>query len=232
MRLAATILDVHRGQVVGEAEFRGPVNRVDRLADSLTVRVLQELGQTRQIGTANSYGLSARSLGALRAFLQAEQFFRRAEWDSARVSYERALVLDSAFALASWRLGTVYWWSWPKTNDSLHRMYALRAGALNRGLSPRDSLLVLCDSITVTLDESELLDSAARENLPRLLSTAEALVRRYPTDPDAWYVLGEARFHFEAGLGVSDQRVLAAFEQVIALDSAYAPAYDHAIGTW
>lgn len=149
-----------------------------------------------------------------------------AEWDSARVSYERALVLDSAFALASWRLGTVYWWSWPKTNDSLHRMYALRAGALNRGLSPRDSLLVLCDSITVTLDESELLDSAARENLPRLLSTAEALVRRYPTDPDAWYVLGEARFHFEAGLGVSDQRVLAAFEQVIALDSAYAPAYD------
>ena len=44
--------------------------------------------------------------------------------------------------------------------DSVGRSYALHAGRLNRGLAPRDSLLVAADSLFAALSarESELTD--------------------------------------------------------------------------
>ena len=41
--------------------------------------------------------------------------------------------------------------------------------------------------------------------------------------------LGEARVHFGPGLGVNDVVTLETFEKAIELDSAYAPAYIHAV---
>jgi hypothetical protein len=224
VRLTASVLDVERGQEVGELELRGPVDRVDQLADSLALSVLRELGRTRPIGAARSSGLGARSLPALKAFLRGESHFRRAEWDSARVLYERVIALDSAFALAYWRLGTVAWWQ-GDVGDSLHQMYALKAGALNHGLPPRESLLIACESLQ-TMVNASIRDSTAREQLRRLYKSTELVTRQYPSDPEAWVALAEARVH---GLGVSDSMKHAAIRQAIELDSAYAPAYAHAI---
>ncbi len=229
VRLTASVLDVSQSEVVGEAELRGTADRMDQLADSLTVRVLRELGATRPIGAARSGGLGSRSLAALRAFLRGEQFFRRTEWDSARVSYERAIGLDTAFALAYWRLGTIRGWQFSAL-DSLGHAYSQRAAALNRGLPPRESLLLACDSLMSALPAAGALpDSAGRETLRRLFSVAERVTAQYPTDPEAWVALGEARFHFGFGLGVSDAMKLEAFGRAIQLDSAYAPAYIHPI---
>ncbi len=105
VRLTASVLDVGRNEVVGEAELHGSAGRMDLLADSLTVRVLRELGRTRPIAASRSSGIGSRSLPALRSFLHGEQFFRRAQWDSAETSYQRAVALDSTFAVAYWRLG-------------------------------------------------------------------------------------------------------------------------------
>jgi serine/threonine-protein kinase len=228
VRLTARMLDVARGEVISETDIRGTAARLDQLADSLTVSVLRDLAQTREIGAARSSGIGSRSLPALRAFLRGEQFFRRTEWDSARTSYERAIALDSAFALAYWRLGSTRGWQFG-VGDSLALELSRHAGVLNQGLPPRESLLIAFDSLMSTISEMGLPDSATRQDLRRLFRTSERATKRYPNDPESWVALGEARYHYGEGLGVSDEMKLAAFGHAIALDSSYAPAYIHAV---
>jgi hypothetical protein len=73
---------------LAEIELRDAANRMDRLADSLTVRLLRELGRTRRIEVFRTTSLGSASLPALKAFLRGEQWFRRASWDSALASYD------------------------------------------------------------------------------------------------------------------------------------------------
>src|SRR5437667_1098719 len=63
----------------------------------------------------------------------------------------------------------------------------------------------------------------------RTFAILEEAARRYPEDPEIWYQIGEIRFHagFVAGHTWTDAR--AAFDQAIALDSAFAPAYIHPV---
>ena len=229
VRLTASVLDVVHDEMVSETELRGTAEGIDELVDTLTVRVLRDLAQIRPIGAARSSGVGSRSLPALRSFLRGEQFFRRTEWDSARTSYERAITLDSAFALAYWRLGTVRGWQF-SSGDTLGHLYSERAAALNRGLPPRESLLIVCDSLMSVINLGQLPDSGARANVRRLFTTADRVTTRYPNDPEAWVALGEARYHIGPGFGVSDAMKLEAFDRAVTLDSSYAPAYLHAVG--
>lgn len=48
VRLTASVLDAQSGAALGEIELRDRSDRMDRLADSLTVAVLRELGQDRK----------------------------------------------------------------------------------------------------------------------------------------------------------------------------------------
>src|SRR5207302_3251540 len=61
VRLAATLLDVARNRPFGETELRDGAGHVDRLADSLTVALLRELGRTRPIGVVRLTGLGSTS---------------------------------------------------------------------------------------------------------------------------------------------------------------------------
>jgi serine/threonine-protein kinase len=225
-RLTVTALDVLEERPLAEIELRDAANRMDRMADSLTVRLLRELGRTRGIEAFRSASLGSTSLPALKAFLQGEQWFRRAGWDSAVASYERAIALDSTFPLALRRLSQV--WGWQRTAfDSTGNALALRAGALNHGLAPRDSLLVTADSLFSSLYSTvPRLDWA---EIRRLHAVARELTQRYPDDFESWYVMGEAHYHFGSGVGSTPRQALAAFDRAIASDSSFAPAYIHPI---
>ena len=186
VRLRATLLDVGRGSTLAEWELRDVADRVDRLTDSLTVRMLQELGRTRPIGSVRRAGFGSASLAAIKAFLQGEQHLRRSEWDSALGYYERAVQLDSTFPLALRRASTAL--GWTRTGyDSLSNAYALRAGAANHRLPPRDSLLVVSDSLFAALFGAGPLglgaDSAWGRRLNRFFATVEEATSRYPEDP-------------------------------------------------
>ncbi len=234
LRLAATVLDVRRERALGELEVRGALTDMDRLTDSVAVGVLRELGRTRPVGAVRRTGLGARSLPALRAFLQAEQHYRRGAWDSARVYAEQAVALDTTFALAYRRLGwTIGWEGDAGDPDPISNEYRERAATLNHGLAPRDSLLVLADSLLQNLDYSiSVLGLTASPALgARLFATLEEAVRRYPEDPEAWYTLGEARYHHGVWLVPTEgwRSPLEAFERSIALDSLFMPAYVHPV---
>ena len=229
VRLTANVLQTARAEIVGEAELRGHANRVEQLADSVAVRVLRELGRARPLGAASPGALSSRSVPALRAFLRGEQAFRRSNWEAAQANYEDAVTFDTTFAQAYWRLGLVRDWQDVDPNDSHARAYYVRAGALNLGLAPRESLLIVSDSLRGTLEAPLKPGAVSGAALGRLFGITSLLTRRYPTDPEAWVALGEARYHYGDGSGGSAEMALGAFARAVALDSSYAPTYIHAV---
>lgn len=232
VRINAAIADARTARQLGEVDRRGAADRIDQLVDTVAVSLLNELNRTRSIGAFRIAGLGAKSLPALKSFLQGEQLYRRADYDSALVHYRRAVELDSTFPLALRRTSEAIGWS-ANPYDSLATIYGLRAGALNRGLSPRDSLLTAADSqIYGLFNLSTNGDSGFRALQRRLFQTLATATTRYPTDPEAWYMLGDARQHFGFGgdLESSPRQTLETFDRAIALDSTFAPAYEHPVG--
>jgi serine/threonine-protein kinase len=229
VRLQATVLDVVSG-THDEIELRDAPDRVDRLADSLTVAVLRTLGRTRAIGAVRGTPLGSKSLPALKAFLQGEQFLRRSQYDSALTYHQQAIALDSTFVLALSHASLASGWQ-HSGSDSLTVAYALAAGRLNHGLAPRESLIVQADSLSAVAFGGPQQTGGAWWTIgKRLMATLDEAVRRYPTDPELWYALGDARFHLGVTAGIPKDRALDAFDRSITLDSSFSPAYIHAVG--
>src|SRR5256714_708867 len=221
------VIDAAIDSVLVEDDAFGP--GVEEAADRLTVAVLGELGKRHRIGAVRATSIGSSSPLALKAFLQGEQYYRRTSWDSAAAAYARAISIDTGFALALRRAGQVTAWH-TNESDSTTRTFALRAGARIHSLAPRDSLLITADSLSSALqggDPNTLNWRLAQ----RLFETVAAATARYPNDPEMWYAMGEARFHYGYGsiFDVSEESVRDAFRRSIALDAAFTPAYIHLV---
>jgi serine/threonine-protein kinase len=228
-RLSASVLDVSNGRPLGEVQLVGSVHRMDALSDSLTVALLRELGRSRPIVAVRTAGLRSTSLPALKAFLEGERYYRQASWDSAQAAYRRTLALDSAFVPALRHLALSLWWK--DGSSTVHAPYMFRAAALNHGLARRDSILVTIDSslVALTLPGDSIAPDAQRALAKRLFATLGEAVQLYPDDPEAWYAMGEARYHLARFAGATVPEALEAFDRAIALDSAFGAAWIHAI---
>jgi hypothetical protein len=226
VRVDATLFDARGGRVLGEVTLRESQSRLDRLGDSLTVALLRAAGQASSAVGVRTGGVGGRSLPALKAYLRSEQEFRRAQWDSARSSLEETLRIDSAFPLALRRLSEVYGWI-GYAGDSTGADLGLRAGELNHGLGPRDSLLVLTDSLMGGYVHPGTADPVALQR--RVLAVAAEAVRRYPDDPETWMAYGETRSHMGNSAENTESESVRAFLRSIALDPDYAPAYYHVV---
>ncbi len=229
VRLSATVFDVAHGSIIAEMELRDRADRMDRISDALAVAVLRELDRGRPIGLVRGTPLGSASLPALKAFLAGEQFLRRSEWDSAIVYDQRAIALDSGFALAWSHAGLAAGWA-HSAQDTFSLRYKLRAGSLNRGLAPRESLIVQAESLgSMVYGGAPKSPGASWSYARRMLATLTEAVRRYPNDPELWYMLGDAAFHAGQPARIGPEQSLAAFDRSIALDSAFTPSYVHAI---
>jgi len=227
VRLQASLVDARTDSTLLEYEVRGPT--VEQLADSLTLAVLQALRDRRRLGAVRLTSIGSSSPRAVKAFLQGEQYYRRTAWDSAAAAYARAYTVDTNFAIAMRRAATVTGWQ-RDVSDSVARLLALRAGAKNHGLGLRDSLFLAADSMTAALS-TNAFEPRDWRLVRRLFATVAELTQHYPDDPEAWYELGEARYHQGYGtpLDVTDQQILEAFERSIDLDPRFAPAYIHPV---
>ena len=228
-RVTAWLVDVVTGRRNEPIELRDATERMDRIADSLTLALLRVISEVRPVGAVRRASMGSASLPAIRAFLRGEQHFRRTEWDSARAAYASALALDSNFALAQSHMGLTYAWLRFGT-DSQAREYALRAGSLNAGLGSRDSLLIVADSLR-SVAYAYGGDPQYHAHVARLFATLQRATGRYEQDAEAWYRLADAYFHFGIGPGLSvpETEILHTFDRAIALDSAFAPAYIHPV---
>jgi serine/threonine-protein kinase len=161
------------------------------------------------------------SLEAYRAYLAGTAHLQRFEIDSARSNLERAVAIDSNFALAYLRLRDVAGWSLTQNDPVLRRQYVLAAERSSASLPPRLRQLVAFHR------------AYEDGNYRRARAVARELISRDSTDVEAWYQLGEATWHDNApsyphadssgNIGTA----LRVFQRALALDSSYVLAYQH-----
>ena len=217
------IVDTQRDAAPTELQFRDSVSRMDRVTDSLSVKVLAAIGRSHGIGAGRVASLGSGSLPAIKAFLQGSQYFRRTQWDSAATSFKEAVALDSTFGIAYLHLAQASGWSRGSGNPEATEANR-KAGAFVRpGLSPRDSLLLTAAGHYAGGGSDSRSPAEAR----KAIATMQVAVERYPNDPEAWYLLGDMRFHSDRT--ITDREALNYFDHAIAADSDFAPAYIHAI---
>ena len=241
VRVTARIVDVASQREVDEVSFtsRDPgataSQLLARMVDSLQGALLNSLGTVTHVAAVRRAGIGCptSSESAKHRYLQAEQFFRQSNWDSAHVAYSDVVASDPNCALAYHRLADVSAWS-QSADDPMARTYQLNAGRTNHGLAPRDSLLITADSLDAALrilyDDERAAGSRYWAIARRLFETLTEASRRYPGDPEVWYALGDARYHWGWGpVGLRTAAVLDAFDSAIELDSGFALSYLHAI---
>jgi tetratricopeptide (TPR) repeat protein len=150
---------------------------VDALAAQLAVRVLGDAGASL-VGSAAK---STASFEALKAYLQGEAEFRSGKSRAAREAFERAVELDSTFALAWYRLALASEWTWRWDLGSHAADQAVRHAA-RLGFREREILNGWHAQGRGAFDESE--------------HHYTAVLARYPDDVEAWYGLGSLRYHY------------------------------------
>ncbi|MGQ0642034.1 MAG: protein kinase domain-containing protein [Gemmatimonadaceae bacterium] len=236
VRIEANLVDAATDRVIGEVRVRDDISRMDRIADSLSLRILAELGQSRAIGLVRRGTIGSTAVPAIKAYLQGAQFYRRSEWDSATAYFQRAVRIDTNFAPALRLLSNALSWHAQGGGAAFiadFKPYALRAGTKNVGLAPRESVLVAADSIFSGLSE-RLEDPLAGDMYTlaaRLFALLEEATERFPEDPEVWFKPGDARFHFRS-LHPSTQTLRdarTALDRAVALDSTFTPSYIHLV---
>ena len=235
-RIRTTLINGGSGAMIAEHEAIGATDRMDRLADTITVALLQDLAPGRGSSGFSSRGFGSQSLLAIKGFLRGEQAFRRAQWDSAEVAYEAAASADSEFALPIHRLGRLAAWRQMQIGvgrldtDSLMLDRVRRASPFANRLGLRDSLLLVFDSLLAAFSHDEFGNAMLR---PRMLAMTRLLVSRFPRDAAAWSARGDALYLSGGYMGHYDDRIskldmLQAYDSAITLDPGYALAYDRA----
>jgi len=223
LTVEAKIHDVRTGERVATEVVRGLWGADPRpLFDQLAERILQisgaPPGERPELVTQTT-----RSLEAYQAYRLGVSHLQHFRIDSAVAELERAIALDSTFALAYVRLRDAVGWEATSYSGSPERRRALIAKAqqYSGSLPPRFRNLI---QYYAAYESGQLAEAR---------TIAEGMIARDSMDVEAWYQLGEAHFHdlaprFPPSPGHGNVgKALRAFQRALALDSTYVVAYRH-----
>ncbi|HEX6536394.1 MAG TPA: serine/threonine-protein kinase [Gemmatimonadaceae bacterium] len=213
--LNASLIRVRDGRAAAMAHVEGPADSLPRMVDQLAAQLLAiGAGEGERLET-----LTSTSLDALRAFLDGQWMYRRGRYRDAAREFDRALQLDSTFALAGLHLAIASGWY---GDPALEQRGMLTAWRWRERLSPHDRVL---------------LDATAGPRFPAPSSAAErtAAARRFlassPDRAEAWFQYADGLFHWGGSIGIRDAEDSAAFalRRALALDSTFTPALEHLV---
>jgi serine/threonine-protein kinase len=223
LTIEAKVHDVQTGNRLSTEIVRAGFAADPRpLFDSLAARILRVSGAPAS-ERPDLVSQTTTSLKAYREYLAGAQAIQRMQIDTAQAHLNRAVALDSTFALAYMRLRDADGWAGIGGSPANRRALIAKAQAYSENLPLRFRLLVQYYQAF----ENGLLGQA-RE-------IAGQMIARDSTDVEAWYQLGEAHFHHDAGrvphpdtLG-DYGKSLHAFQHTLELDPGYTVAYRHII---
>jgi tetratricopeptide (TPR) repeat protein len=185
------------------AQVEGDSLQLLQLVDKLAAELLGESGSNRIDGLDVLAARTTTSLAALKAYLRGEAYFSEAEFPRAVEMFQRAVTLDSGFALAYYKLSEATDWT----------------GEGRRSLQAAEHAYVLRGKLS---KQSRLLVEGFRDwrvgNIERAEQSYRELLRWNPASVEARYQLGEVRFHNNPSLGRSVLEARAPFEEALAVD--------------
>jgi serine/threonine-protein kinase len=223
LALEAKVHDVRTGNRLATEIVRAGFGTDPRpLFDSLAARLLHVSGAPAS-ERPDLVSQTTTSLEAYREYLAGAQAIQRMQIDTAKAHLNRAVELDSSFALAYMRLRDADGWAGFEGSPANRRALIAKAQANSEKLPLRFRLLV------------QYYQAFENGRLGRAREIAGQMIARDSTDVEAWYQLGEAHFHHDAGrvphpdtLG-DYGKALYAFQHTLELDSGYTVAYRHII---
>ena len=203
-----------RSRDAARISVEGPLDSLSFLVDRLTAGLLA--GESKARDQAGQ--LTTTSLEALRAYLKGQAAYRRGSYREATQHFDRALQIDSAFALAALTMVTAAGWCCGEEYNKGLRL----AWAGREALSPRDRALLLASA-----GPRHPAQSSAVEHL----RAWEEAVDVAPDRPEAWYGLGDLLFHWGPVLALSEsrERSAEAFRRALRYDSTFAGPLEHLI---
>lgn len=216
LRLVAEIYDLADGREIGSGQVQGTPDDILTLVDQLsleTMRALLSGGGEDLASNRNLANLTTPSLPALRAYLEGERHYRRAEFAQAVEAYERAIGEDSIFALALYRISDAYGWLESINSERAAELSARAVGAVGR-LTPRNAVIVGAGDGLYSGDLSHV-------------EPLKAAVTKYPDDPEAWFMLAETYLHLGEATGGTMEDVRDVLARATELDPGFAPYYQH-----
>jgi len=212
--ISATLLEMPGGRTVAQTSVEGPKDSLFTLVDRVTAQLLA-LGAGANASQLS--GLTTTSLDALRAYLDGQAAYRRGAFDKATPLLERAVQLDSTFALALFELIEAD--GWFNATTDMGRVRRLAWQYRNR-LNQRDQLF-----LSIRLGSRYPRETPSTEQI----ADCEQATQRMPESAEAWYYLGDALFHTGrlADVSDADARARQAFEQAFQRDSLYGGPITH-----
>lgn len=204
-RLSSVLADAGSGQAVRSAEASaetraGTLTALDRLVDETRAG----LGEGRSERRGRSLGLPAAttpSFEALRSYAQGSIAWGSGQYEIAKELWERALDLDTGFAMALGAMGAYY---------NRHHDRAAAARFYVQALRQKDRLTEL---ERLRLEEGY---ASLRGETDSMLAINRAIVARFPS-AESWYGYGTELMRLGRG-----REALDALAESLKLDSTYA----------
>jgi len=217
--LTSQLIDLDDGTVIKSERIDGA--DIYGMVDDLTLVVRNDLG----VGQTTDMAVTQRTTSSLEAYqhyLSGVDALNELNFGAAAEHFEDAVEIDPSFGKANYKLAISRWWQ--ASLDGYQD--PARAG------EPASALKTLLDGETKLSRKDRLLAEAFLKLVEMAPADAEplfaAIVEEYPDEKEAWYGLGEARFHRTAN---PDERgaALEPFENARELDPSFSLAFYHIV---
>jgi hypothetical protein len=211
----AKLKRVPGGRVIAEAEEVATANTLMSAIDKLTAKLLSlQAGESIQ----NLDALTTTSLPALRAYLEAQREYRSSHFGKAKALFERAIDLDTTFALAA--IGHNLSAGWGEGGTSNLNRSANIARKYKDRLGPVDRLMA-----------SAIFGEVGKpRSYAQRFAEHEALVNMAPERADAWMLYADLVTHWGNVAdrdGIAQSKAM--FDRILKIDSSFTPALLHLI---
>ena len=213
LTLAAALYEGQAGlEPVGEASAEARAEDVFSAVDELAAQLLAELGTGPAARVRGIAAVTTSSLPALKAYLEGEGAFRLGQYQVALGHFQRAVSLDTAYALAHYRLSKLAEYV---TQAELAQTAAERAFHYAGRLSDRDRRM---------LEAFLAWRNGEHREADRLY---RSLVGSYPDQVEAWFEFAEVLFHSNPFHARSLLEAKEPFERVLFFDPDNTAAMYH-----
>ena len=204
VRMDATLYDGGSGDVpIARASAEGSAEDLFAMVDQLTAELLADRAPVAGGRLTRIAARTTHSIPALKAYLEGESHWRAVRLPEAIDAFERAVSLDSTFALAWYRLGVASSW---EARVELARDAMERARRHGATLSEHDRRLV------------DAYHAIVERNHEEVELRYRSIVADYPADLEAWAGLGEMWFHGNPIRGRSFIESRQAWEHILRLE--------------